>query len=44
MKDIMALSGFTCLQQSVMNFGILMVQGIVNSFGQTIMAAFEVAV
>ena len=44
MKDIMALSGFTCLQQSVMNFGILMVQGIVNSFGQTIMAAFAVAV
>ena len=31
-------------QQSVMNFGILMIQGIVNSFGTTVMAAFTVAV
>ena len=38
------VSGFTCLQQSVMNFGILVVQGIVNSFGATVMAAFAVAV
>lgn len=44
MKNIMSLSGFTCLQQSVMNFGILCVQGIVNSFGTVIMAAFAVAV
>lgn len=44
LKQIMALSGFTCLQQSVMNFGILMVQGIVNSFGSAVMAAFAVAV
>lgn len=43
-RDILSLSGFTCLQQSVMNFGILCVQGIVNSFGATIMAAFAVAV
>lgn len=43
-KDILSLSGFTCLQQSVMNFGILCVQGIVNSFGAVIMAAFAVAV
>lgn len=35
---------FTALQQSVMNFGILMIQGLVNSFGTTIMAAFTVAV
>ena len=28
------------MQQSVMNFGILMVQGLVNSFGATTMAAF----
>lgn len=35
---------FTCLQQSVMNFGILMIQGLVNSFGTTIMAAFAAAV
>ncbi len=32
------------VQQSVMNFGILMIQGIVNSFGTTVMAAFTVAV
>lgn len=35
---------FTCLQQSVMNFGILMIQGLVNSFGTAIMAAFAAAV
>jgi len=44
LRNILSLSGFTCLQQSVMNFGILMVQGIVNSFGTTVMAAFSVAV
>lgn len=43
-KNILSLSGFTCLQQSVMNFGILVVQGIVNSFGTAVMAAFAVAV
>lgn len=43
-KNILSLSGFTCLQQSVMNFGILVVQGIVNSFGAVVMAAFAVAV
>ena len=42
--DIAILSGMTCLQQSVMNFGILMVQGLVNSFGTTVMAAFAAAV
>lgn len=35
---------FTCLQQSVMNFGILMIQGLVNSFSTAIMAAFAAAV
>ena len=34
----------TCAQQSVMNFGILMVQGLVNSFGTVVMAAFAAAV
>lgn len=34
----------TCIQQSVMNFGILMIQGLVNSFGTIIMAAFAAAV
>ena len=42
--QLLSLSGFTCLQQSVMNFGILLVQGLVNSFGTTVMAAFSVAV
>ena len=32
------------LQQSVMNFGILVIQGLVNSFGVGIMAAFTAAV
>lgn len=44
MKDIFQLSSLTCVQQSVMNFGILMVQGLVNSFGATVMAAFAAAV
>lgn len=44
LKDIFSLSSLTCLQQSVMNFGILMVQGLVNSFGATVMAAFAAAV
>ena len=34
----------TCIQQSVMNFGILMIQGLVNSFGLTVMSAFAAAV
>ena len=42
--EILSLSGFTCLQQSVMNFGILMVQGLVNSFGAVVMAAFAVKI
>ncbi len=33
-----------CVQQSVMNFGILMIQGLVNSFGPVVMAAFAAAV
>lgn len=44
LRDILHLSSITCVQQSVMNFGILMVQGLVNSFGATVMAAFAVAV
>lgn len=43
-KDVLAFSSLTCLQQSVMNFGILLVQGLVNSFGTVVMAAFAVAV
>jgi len=44
LKEICQLSLFTCMQQSIMNFGILMVQGLVNSFGPVIMAAFAAAV
>lgn len=44
LKEIFQLSFLTCIQQSVMNFGILMVQGLVNSFGAAVMAAFSVAV
>lgn len=44
LKTIADFSIMTCLQQSVMNLGILMVQGLVNSFGTTVMAAFAAAV
>lgn len=44
LRDIGKLSVLTCVQQSVMNFGILMVQGLVNSFGPVVMAAFAAAV
>ena len=43
-KELTGLSTLTCLQQSIMNFGILMVQGLVNSFGPVVMAAFAAAV
>ena len=42
--EIAQFSFLTSLQQSVMNLGILMVQGLVNSFGTVIMAAFAAAV
>lgn len=43
-REIANFSILTCVQQSVMNLGILMVQGLVNSFGTVIMAAFAAAV
>lgn len=43
-KEITSFSGLTCMQQSIMNLGILAVQGLVNSFGTTIMASFAAAV
>ncbi|MBS7342689.1 MAG: MATE family efflux transporter [Parabacteroides sp.] len=43
-RKIASFSYLTCMQQSVMNLGILMVQGLVNSFGTTVMAAFAAAV
>lgn len=43
-REIASFSLLTCVQQSVMNLGILMVQGLVNSFGAAVMAAFAAAV
>ncbi len=43
-REISGFSILTCIQQSVMNLGILMVQGLVNSFGSVVMAAFAAAV
>ena len=43
-REITSFSALTCMQQSIMNLGILAVQGLVNSFGVTIMAAFAAAV
>jgi putative MATE family efflux protein len=37
-------SFLTSIQQSVMNLGILMIQGLVNSFGVSVMAAFTAVV
>ena len=42
--EIVSFSTLTCVQQSIMNLGILMVQGLVNSFGPVVMAAFAAAV
>lgn len=42
--QIVQYSLLTCVQQSIMNLGILMVQGLVNSFGVSVMAAFAAAV
>ena len=44
LSNILNLSVMTSVQQSIMNFGILMVQGLVNSFGTVIMAAFAAAI
>lgn len=44
MPEIVRFSVAASVQQSVMNFGILMIQGLVNSFGTVVMAAFAVAV
>lgn len=43
-QEIANYSALTCLQQSIMNLGILAVQGLVNSFGSAVMAAFAAAV
>ena len=43
-QQIFRLSAMTCVQQSIMNLGILLVQGLVNSFGTVVMAAFAAGV
>lgn len=43
-KMISNNSILSCIQQSVMNLGILMIQGLVNSFGISVMAAFGAVV
>ncbi len=43
-REIISFSALTCVQQSVMNLGILMVQGLINSFEAVVMAAFAAAV
>ena len=42
--EVVRMPTAASVQQSVMNFGILMVQGLVNSFGPSVMAAFAAAV
>ncbi len=44
LPDLLSLSVLTSMQQSIMNLGILMVQGVVNSFGSGVMAAFAAGV
>ena len=44
MRRIASVSVLTSVQQSIMNFGILMVQSLVNSFGIATMAAFAAGV
>lgn len=41
---IMKYSLLSCMQQSIMSFGMVMVQGIVNTFGADIIAAYTAAV
>ncbi|HHX55375.1 MAG TPA: MATE family efflux transporter, partial [Clostridiales bacterium] len=41
---IASFSLLASVQQSIMNFGILMIQGLVNSFGVNVMAAFAAGV
>ena len=43
-KTIGSLSILSSIQQSIMNLGILMIQGLINTFGVGVMAAFTVGV
>lgn len=42
--EVIRFSVAASIQQSVMNFGILMIQGLINSFGTAVMAAYAAAV
>lgn len=44
LSRIASVSVLTSIQQSIMNFGILMIQSLVNSFGVATMAAFAAGV
>lgn len=44
LMDIIDNSSLTAIQQSIMNFGILMIQGLVNSYGLIVSAAFATVV
>ena len=44
MTEVVRFSLAASIQQSVMNFGILMIQGLINSFGTAVMAAYAAAV
>ena len=44
MREVIGFSVLTCVQQSIMNLGILLVQGVVNGFGPAVMAAFAAGV
>lgn len=44
LREIIDMSFLTCAQQSAMNFGILLIQRLVDSFGTVTMAAFAAAV
>ena len=39
-KNIAVYSVLTALQQSISSFGMMLIQGLVNTFGTTVMAAF----
>lgn len=43
-REVAVNSLAASVQQSIMNFGILMIQSLVNSFGTVVMAAFTVGV
>ena len=43
-KEVVYYAAAASVQQSVMNFGILMIQGLINSFGTAVMSAYAAVV